>query len=80
MANMETEEFAKQWIEEGKPCIYRYGYSWYGDGGKEITKEEALMKLPSYSFCEGFFYNLSFTIWNGKEVMIFNELSADDVL
>lgn len=80
MANRETEEFAKQWIEEGKLCIYRYGYSWYGAGGKEITKEEALTKLPSYAFREGFFYNLSFTIWNGKVVLLFNELSLYDVL
>lgn len=45
----------------------------------EITKEEALTKLPNYSFHEGFSYELSFTIWNGKEVLLFNELSADDM-
>lgn len=78
MPTRETEEFAKQWIEEGKPCIYRYGCSWHGVGGREITKEEALKKLPCYSF-GGWFYALSFTILNGKEVLLFNELSADDV-
>lgn len=79
MADRETKEFAKQWIEEGKPCIYRYGYSWYGADGMEITKEEALTKLPSYSF-GSWFYALSFTIWNGKEALLFNELSLYDML
>lgn len=79
MTNRETEEFAKQWIEEGKPCIHRYGCSWYGGEAREITKEEALKKLPSYTF-GSWFYALSFTICNGKEVLLFNELSLDDML
>lgn len=78
MASRETEEYAKQWIEEGKPCVYRYGWTWEGAGSREITKEEALTKLPSYSFGD-WFYALSFTIWNGKEVLEFNELGENDM-
>ena len=45
-----TKEFAKQWIEEGKPCVYRYGYGWKGAGAHTITKEKVLNMLSSYSF------------------------------
>ena len=78
MVNKETKEFARQWIEEGKLCIYRYGWGWKGAGAREITKEEALKKLPNYSFGKGF-YELSFTIRDGKEVLEFNELSENDM-
>ena len=78
MVNKETKEFAKQWIEEGKPCIYRYGWGWKGAGAREISKEEALKILPNYSFSTSF-YELSFINWNGKEVLEFNELSENDM-
>jgi len=45
-----TKEFAKQWIEEGKPCVYRYGWGYRGAGTKSISKEKALNLLPKYSF------------------------------
>lgn len=74
----ETIEYAKQWIEQGKPCCYRYGWVWKGAGARQLTKEEALKKLPSYSFGKGF-YSLSFTNIDGVETLEFNELSENDM-
>lgn len=75
----ESKAYAKKWIEEGKPCIYRYGWGWKGAGGRRITKEKALELLPGYSFGKGF-YELSFTHdRNGEEVLEFNELSCNDM-
>lgn len=31
-----TKEFAQQWIEEGKPCVYRYGWGWKRAGDKHF--------------------------------------------
>lgn len=73
-----TKEFAKQWIEEGKPCIYRYGWGWKGAGSKTISKEEALRLLPGYSFGMGF-YELDFIKINGVDTLEFNELSENDM-
>jgi hypothetical protein len=73
-----TKESAKQWIEEGKPCVYRYGYGWKGAEARTITKEEALKMLPSYSFSKGF-YQLAFIKINGADVLEFNELSENDM-
>ena len=91
----ETKEFAKQWIEEGKPCMYRYGFSYRGAVGKPISKDEALKLLPRYSFGMGF-YSLSFcknsvvdheksgpncvvTHAVGDTVLMFNEFSENDM-
>lgn len=73
-----TKEFAKQWIEEGKPCVYRYGWGWKGAGAREITKENALKLLPKYSFSKGF-YELDFIHIDDKDVLEFNELSVNDM-
>ena len=73
-----TKEFAKQWIEEGKPCVYRYGWGWKGAGAKTITKEKALSLLPSYSFGKGF-YELDFIKIDGVDTLEFNELSENDM-
>lgn len=74
----ETKEAAKQWIEAGKPCIYRYGWGWKGAGAREITREEALKKLPYYNFGKGF-YSLSFVKYGDKDALEFNELSENDM-
>lgn len=74
----ETKEFAQQWIEDGNPCIYRYGWGWKGAGGKTLTKERALELLPRYSFGKGF-YELSFIREGGQDVLEFNELSENDM-
>ena len=74
----ETKEFAREWIEAGKPCVYRYGWGWKGAGSRPMTKEEALKLLPKYSFGKGF-YELSFITEGGTEVLEFNELSANDM-
>ena len=69
---------AKEWIEAGKPCIYRSGWGWKGAGGRMITKEKALELLPKYSFGKGF-YELSWSKFNGETVLEFNELSENDM-
>ena len=74
----ETKEFAQQWIEEGKPCVYRYGWGWKGAGARKITKEKALELLPQYSFGKGF-YELSFIKLDGQTTLEFNELSENDM-
>lgn len=77
--NKNTKENARKWIEEGKPCVYRYGWGWKGAGARPISKERALELLPSYSFGKGY-YELSFTHdKNGQEVLEFNELSENDM-
>lgn len=74
----ETKEFAKQWIEEGKPCVYRSGWGWKGAGARTISKEKALDLLPKYDFGKGF-YELGFIKIDGKDVLEFNELSENDM-
>lgn len=73
-----TKEFAKQWIEEGKPCVYRHGWGWKGAGARTITKEEAQKLLPKYNFGMGF-YELSFIKVDGQDTLEFNELSENDM-
>lgn len=74
----ETKEFAQQWIEEGKPCVYRSGWGWKGAGARKITKEKALELLPQYSFGKGF-YELGFIKIDGQTTLEFNELSENDM-
>ncbi len=91
----ETKEAARKWIEEGKPCRYRYGFGYRGASSKPLTKEEALKLLPKYSFGMGF-YTLSFcrdrvvdhkssgpnctvTHAEGEMALEFNELSENDM-
>ena len=90
-----TKEAARQWIESGKPCRYRYGFGFRGASSRPLTKEEALKMLPHYDFGMGF-YNLSFvkdtrrvdkqctpnctvTETYGDVVLMFNELSENDM-
>lgn len=74
----ETREGAREWIEAGKPCVYRYGWGWKGAPARSITKEKALELLPKYSFGKGF-YELSYIKLEGREVLEFNELSENDM-
>ena len=90
-----TKEFAKQWITDGKPCRYRYGFGFRGAESRPLTKEKALELLPKYSFGMGF-YELSFckdtrvvheqsgpnctvTEPYGNMVLMFNEFSENDM-
>lgn len=73
-----TKEFAKKWIEQGKPCVYRYGWGWKGAAAHSISQDKALELLPKYSFGKGF-YELDFIQINGKDVLEFNELSENDM-
>lgn len=78
MNKNELRKKAEDWINNGNPCIYRYGWAYRGASAREITKEKALELLPKYSFGMGF-YELSFTKYNGKDVLEFNELSENDM-
>jgi len=74
----QTKEAAKEWIEAGKPCVYRYGWGWKGASARTITKEKALELLPKYSFGKGF-YELSYIKVDGVDTLEFNELSENDM-
>ena len=76
--NKNTIEYAKKWIEDGKPCCFRYGWGWKGAGARPLTKEQALKKLPGYAFGKGF-YTLSFIKIDGVDTLEFNELSENDM-
>lgn len=78
MKENKTKEKALEWIKEGKPCMYRYGYGWKGAATRRITKEKALELLPKYSFGMGF-YELDFIKYQCEEVLLFNEFSANDL-
>ena len=69
---------AKEWIEQGKPCVYRYGWAYRGAGARRLTQEKALKMLPHYSFGKGF-YSLSYIEYEGEQVLEFNELSENDM-
>lgn len=74
----ETKQSALEWIKAGKPCVYRYGLGWKGASARPISQEEALKKLPSYSFGVGF-YSLSWIKFNNEDALEFNELSENDM-
>ena len=74
----QTKEAAREWIEAGKPCVYRYGWGWKGASGRPITKEKSLELLPKYSFGNGF-YQLDYIKVNGVDTLEFNELSENDM-
>lgn len=76
--NGQTKESALEWINEGKPCMYRYGLAYRGARTQPISKEKALELLPSYSFGMGF-YELRFTSYEGIDILLFNEFSANDL-
>lgn len=73
------QQIISEWIEKGRKCIYRYGFAWKGAKAKYISKEEALAKFPTYYFGKGF-YTLSWTTYDGSVVLVFNELSENDML
>ena len=78
MEIQKTKEFAKQWIEDNRPCVYRYGFAFKGASTKRITKEEALNLLPSYHFGIGF-YEIGFIEFEGEMVLKFNEFGENDL-
>ena len=77
--NKESEEFAKQWIKQGKPCVYRFGWIWDGGKSHKLSKKEAMKMLPKYSFGISI-YSLSFINIDGVETLEFNELSGNALL
>lgn len=81
MAMENTKESALQWVKDGKPCIYVYGWRWKGAQERYVSQEEAQRMLdeqPQWSFGKGF-YELSFIKYDGRTVLEFNELSLNDM-
>lgn len=74
----ENKVAAKNWIEAGKPCIYRSGLAYRGARAKSITREKALELLPMYSFSLGFEI-LNWAKEDGELVLEFNKLSELDL-
>lgn len=70
---------AEDWVNDGKLCVYRYGWGWKGAGARIITQERAKELLPKYSFGKGF-YELGWTkTKDGEKALEFNELSENDM-
>lgn len=76
-----TRECALQWVNDGKPCIYRYGFAWKGACHRSITTEKAkeLIARPCWSFGMGF-YELCWERHDNEQVLCFNEYSENDLL
>ena len=66
-------------IKMGMPCKYRHGWAYRGARARDITKEEALKKLPNFSYGMGF-YMLDYSIKDGIPELEFNELGENDLL
>lgn len=78
IAMQNTEMSAREWIEAGKPCTYRYGWGWKGAASLPISAETAMKLLPKFNFGGGF-YSLYFREQDGQTVLEFNELSENDM-
>lgn len=76
MELIQTKEAAKEFIENGGPCVEQYGL--WNNGGKPISKEKALSMLDKYSFDLGF-YMLNWIIMNDQTTLQFKELSECDL-
>lgn len=74
----ESMKEANEWVENGKPCVYRYGWAYRGAGARRISPDKAKELLPKYSFGKGF-YELSWLTIDGEKVLEFNELSENDM-
>lgn len=74
-----TKQAAAQWVAEGKPCYYQFGWAFKGAGKRQITTEKAQKLLPTYSFGMGF-YELSWDEVEGETVLLFNEFGENDLL
>jgi len=73
-----TPAAAKEWVESGKPCTFRYGWDWKGARSHPITQDEARQKLEKHHFGMGF-YSLFWETYEGQTVLCFNELSESDM-
>lgn len=76
----DTKECALQWVNEGKPCIYRYGYNYKGAGNRPLTNERAkeLIVKPCWSFGMGY-YELRWERHDNLDVLCFNEFGENDL-
>lgn len=63
METIKTKEFAKQWIEADKPCVYRHGWGWKGAGAHHYAgnithprqgfREMGVLEIQSFDELEG---------------------------
>ena len=79
--DLNDKEQVKSLIESGIPCYYRLGFSYHfrSNDTRPISKEEAIDLLPRYSPGWGF-YELSLTIRDGQDALLFNEFSENDLM
>jgi hypothetical protein len=75
----ETKEAAMQWIESGKPVVYRCGCGWKGARAHYVTKEWALAHIKPYTFGKNFWI-LSWIQFEGQTALEMNELSESDMM
>lgn len=78
VSHYSMDEILEKWIRAGKRCIYREGWAYRGAKSKVISNEDAERMLPQYHFGKGF-YELSWTMDDGKVALEFNELSVLDM-
>lgn len=71
-AESEKPAISKQeWIEQGYPCAYRYGFGFKGAHANRISRSEALKKLNNV-------YESKFEQQNGEYVLVLQDYGAND--
>lgn len=69
------EEVIK-WINDGKPCGYRYGFSWKGAGTSRISTGDAKKRLVNRNYSE---YDFEVIGDNRDTALVFVNYSASDL-
>jgi len=78
-----TEEMkAMAWINAGKPCGYRYGFSWKGASTRQISSDSARARLSQKKYFELSYERrgASTITSQGEEWLVFVEYSENDLL
>jgi hypothetical protein len=65
-----------KWINDGKPCGYRYGFSWKGAGTSRISTGDAKKRLVSRNYFE---YEFEVIGDNRETALVFVNYSASDL-
>lgn len=74
----ETQDAAKQWVEDGKPCTFTFGLAYRGAGQERIATDRAHELLKHHHFGIGF-YTLFWREYNGEVVLNFTEYGENDL-
>ena len=64
------------WINDGKPCGYRYGFSWKGAGTSRISTGDAKKRLLNRNYFE---YDFEVIGDNRETTLVFVNYSASDL-